>query len=128
MSDMSSLSPEGRPQIGPPPRVFHSHSLLFVLLRVGIYIALAEGITSALQWIMVILSAGERSLYSPRILTISEGSLLAGVFAAGVAMSLLEGRSFGDYGLPLRGAFGNLFWHGAFFGLGAIRAEISGIL
>ena len=121
---MSSLSPEGPPQIGPPPRVFHSHSLLFVLLRVGIYIALAEGITSALQWIMVTLSAGERSLYSPRILTISEGSLLAGVFAAGVAMSLLEGRSFGDYGLPLRGAFGKLFWQGALFGLAEISAVI----
>ena len=124
MSDVSSLSPEGPPQIGPPPGVFHSHSLLFVLLRVGIYIALAEGITSALQWIMVTLSAGERSLYSPRILTISEGSLLAGVFAAGVAMSLLEGRSFGDYGLPLRGAFGKLFWQGALFGLAEISAVI----
>ena len=121
---MSSLSPEGPPQIGPPPRVFHSHSLLFVLLRVGIYIALAEGITSALQWIMVTLSAGERSLYSPRILTISEGSSLAGVFAAGLAMSLLEGRSFGDYGLPLRGAFGKLFWQGAWFGLAEISAVI----
>ena len=127
MSDVGLLNPESSPQTNPPPAehgVFHSHSLLFVLLRVGIYIALAEGITSALQWIMVTLSAGERSLYSPRILTISEGSLLAGVFAAGVAMSLLEGRSFGDYGLPLRGAFGKLFWQGALFGLAEISAVI----
>src|SRR5260370_10104379 len=100
---------------------------MFVLLRVGIYIALAEGISFALQWIMVALSAGERSLYSPRILTISEGSLLAGVFAAGVAMSLLEGRSFGDYGLPLRSAFGKLFWQGALFGLAEISAVIAAI-
>ncbi len=121
MSDVGLLNPESSPQTNPPPAehgVFHSHSLLFVLLRVGIYIALAEGITSALQWIMVTLSAGERSLYSPK------GSLLAGVFAAGVAMSLLEGRSFGDYGLPLRGAFGKLFWQGALFGLAEISAMI----
>ena len=127
MSDAGLLNPESSPQTNPPPAehgVFQSQSLLFVLLRVGIYIALAEGITSALQWIMVTLSAGERSLYSPRILTISEGSLLAGVFAAGVAMSLLEGRSFGDYGLPLRGAFGKLFWQGALFGLAEISAVI----
>ena len=127
MSDVGLLNPESSPQTNPPPAehgVFQSQSLLFVLLRVGIYIALAEGITSALQWIMVTLSAGERSLYSPRILTISEGSLLAGVFAAGVAMSLLEGRSFGDYGLPLRGAFGKLFWQGALFGLAEISAVI----
>jgi len=127
MSDVGLLNPESSPQTNPPPAehgVFQSQSLLFVLLRVGIYIALAEGITSALQWIMVTLSAEERSLYSPRILTISEGSLLAGVFAAGVAMSLLEGRSFGDYGLPLRGAFGKLFWQGALFGLAEISAVI----
>jgi len=127
MSDVGLLNPESSPQTNPPPAehgVFQSQSLLFVLLRVGIYIALAEGITSALQWIMVTLSAGERSLYSPRILTISEGSLLAGVFAAGLAMSLLEGRSFGDYGLPLRGAFGKLFWQGALFGLAEISAVI----
>jgi membrane protease YdiL (CAAX protease family) len=127
MSDVSSLNPEGPPQISPPPAergVFHTHSLLFVLLRIGMYFALAEGVSFALRWIMVALSAGEISIYSPKILTIAEVSSLAGAFAAGIAMSQLEGRSFGDYGLPLRGAFGKLFWQGALFGL----AEISAVL
>jgi membrane protease YdiL (CAAX protease family) len=128
MSDVSSLSPEGPPQISPPPAergVFHTHSLLFVLLRIGIYFALAEGVSFALQWIMVALSAGEISVYSPTILTISEGSSLAGAFAAGIAMSQLEERSFGNYGLPLRGAFGKLFWQGTLFGLAEISAVIA---
>jgi len=127
MSDVSSLSPEGPPQISPPPAergVFHTDSLLFVLLRIGMYFALAEGVSYALRWIMVALSAGEISIYSPKILTIAEVSSLAGAFAAGIAMSQLEGRSFGDYGLPWRGAFGKLFWQGALFGL----AEISAVL
>ena len=127
MSDVGSLSPEGPPQISPPSAergVFHTHSLLFVLLRIGMYFALAEGVSFALQWIMVALSAGEISIYSPKILTISEGSSLAGAFAAGIAMSQLEGRSFADYGLPLHGAFGKLFWQGALFGL----VEISSVL
>jgi uncharacterized protein len=127
MSDVSSLSPEGPPQISPPPAergVFHTHSLLFVLLRIGMYFALAEGVSYALRWIMVALSAGEISIYSPKILTIAEVSSLAGAFAAGIAMSQLEGRAFGDYGLPLRGAFGKLFWQGALFGL----VEISAVL
>jgi uncharacterized protein len=130
MSDPSFLNPEGFPQISPPPAehgVFQSQSLLFVLLRVAIYFALAEGISFALQWIMVALSAGEPSLYSPKILTISEGSSLAGAFAAGIAMSQLEGRPLGDYGLPLRGAFGKLFWQGALFGLAEISAVIAAI-
>jgi membrane protease YdiL (CAAX protease family) len=127
MSDASFLNPRGPPQISPPPAehgVFQSSSLLFVLLRLGIYIALAEGIGFALQWIMVALSAGERSLYSPTNLAIAESGSLVGAFAAGVAMSQLEGRSFGDYGLPLRGAFGKLFWQGALFGLAEISAVI----
>jgi membrane protease YdiL (CAAX protease family) len=129
-TDATLLNPEGPPQTSPPPaghRIFQSQSLLFVLLRIFIYIALSTGITFALQWIMAALMPGERSLYSPKILTISEGSLLAGAFAAGVAMSQLEGRSFGDYGLPLQGAFGKLFWQGALFGLTEISAVIGAI-
>jgi len=129
-TDATLLNPEGPPQTSPPPaghRIFQSQSLLFVLLRIFIYIALSTGITFALQWIMAALMPGERSLYSPRILTISEGSLLAGAFAAGVAMSHLEGRSFDEYGLPLRGAFGKLFWQGALFGLAEISIVIGAI-
>jgi uncharacterized protein len=130
MSDVSSLTPEGPPQVSPPPAergIFQSQSLVFVLLRIGMYFALAEGVSFALQWIMVALSPGERSLYSPTILTISEASSLAGAFAAGIAMSQLEGRFFGDYGLPLRGAFGKLFWQGTLFGLAEISAVIAAI-
>jgi len=93
----------------------------------GIYAALAMGISSALEWIILALSAAEPFLYSPRLLTISEASSLTGVFVAGMAMSHLEGRSFGDYGLPLRGAFGELFWQGALFGLAEISAVITAI-
>jgi membrane protease YdiL (CAAX protease family) len=88
---------------------------------------LSTGITFALQWITAALMPGERSLYSPKILTISEGSLLAGAFAAGAAMSQLEGRSFGEYGLSSQGAFGKLFWQGALFGLAEISVVIGAI-
>jgi membrane protease YdiL (CAAX protease family) len=130
MTDATFLNPEGSPQTSPPPaesRVFQSHSLLFVFLRICIYVALATGISFALQWIMATLLTGERSLYSPKSLLIAEGSSFAGVFAAGVAMSRLEGRSFGNYGLPARGAFGKLFWQGALFGLAEISAVIGAI-
>jgi membrane protease YdiL (CAAX protease family) len=39
-------------------------------------------------------------------------------------MSQLEARPFGDYGLPVRCAFGKLFWQGALFGLIEISALI----
>jgi uncharacterized protein len=130
MSDTGSWNPENSLHISPPPAehgVFHSTSLLPVLLRICIYVALATGIIFVLQWALAVLVDGEPSLYSPKILTISEGSQLAGAFLAGMAMSRMEGRSFGAYGLPPRGALGKLFWQGALFGLVEISAVIATI-
>jgi membrane protease YdiL (CAAX protease family) len=132
MTDTTSLTPQGPPQVdqasAPEHGVFQSTSILFVLLRICIFTVLAIGISFALQWILATLSVGDRrSPYSPINLAISEASSLAGVIAAGVAMSRLERRSFGEYGLPARGAFGKLFWQGALFGLLEISAVIGGI-
>jgi len=40
----------------------------------------------------------------------------AAAFGAAVVMSFIEHRSIGTYGLPVRGAFGKLFWQGALIG------------
>jgi hypothetical protein len=128
MSDATSPDPSQPQQTVPPPAgpgIFQSQSLFFVVLRIGIYIAVSTGISFAMQWILAAFSDG--SLYSPRNLVISEASSLAGAFAAAAAMSQLEGHSFADYGLPLRGAFGKLFWQGTFFGLAEITAVIGAI-
>src|SRR5467141_940124 len=122
----ANLNVEGPPSKIPPRenRLFKGQGIPFVLLRICIFIALATGISFALQWIAAGLSGGERSIYSPRNLTLSEGALMAGALAAGLIMSQLEGRPFGDYGLPVRWAFGKLFWQGALFGLIEISAVI----
>ena len=52
---------------------------------------------------------------------------MIGALAAGLVMSQLEGRPFGDYGLPVRSAFGKLFWQGALFGLIEISLVIGAI-
>jgi hypothetical protein len=127
MSDASFSNSEAPPQISPPPtghRIFQSQSLIFILLRIGMYLALATGITYAVLWIAAALMPGRHSSYSPKILAISETGSLVGAFAAGLIMSQLEARPFGDYGLPSRGAFGKLFWQGAVFGLVEISAVI----
>src|ERR1700687_4245882 len=88
MGDAPFLNSEGPAQTSPPPAensVFQSQSPVFVLMRICIYIALTMGISFVLQWIMAALLAGDRSLYSPKILAISEGSSLAGAPAAGQA-------------------------------------------
>src|SRR5260370_1634275 len=80
--DTPLLPPPGPPQVeqAPPPEhgVFQSPSILFVLLRICIFTVLAIGISFALQWILVTLSPGDRSPYSPINLPISEVCSLAG--------------------------------------------------
>ena len=127
MSNSTFSNLEVPPPPSPPPtghRIFLSQSLLFILLRIGMYVALAMGITYAFLWIAAALMPGRHSLYSPKILAISEAGSLVGAFVAGLIMSQLETRPFGDYGLPARGAFGKLFWQGAVFGLVEISAVI----
>ena len=127
MSEATFSTPELSPPPSPPAaghRIFQSQSLIFILLRIGMFIALSAGITYALTWIAAGLMPGHHSPYSPKILTISELASLAGALAAGLIMSQLEGRSFGEYGLPSRGVFGKLFWQGALFGVLEISAVI----
>jgi CAAX protease family protein len=126
MSDTNLPNPEGPPQTTPTAgnRFFRGHSVPLALLHICIYIALSMGISFALQWIAATLLGGGRSGYSPGILAISESALMAGALASGLVMAQLEGRPFGDYGLPGRFAFGRLFWQGALFGLIEISAVI----
>jgi uncharacterized protein len=104
--------------------LFRSPSLPFVFLRLCLYVALVEGISYALQWIsrFAIPSAQYSSL--PNRLMLGESIDLVSALSAAWVMSRLEGRRFGEYGLPGRAAFGKLFWQGALFGL----VEISTVL
>jgi hypothetical protein len=127
MSDTNLETAEGSPLPNTTGgnRFFKGHSVPFALLHICIYIALSVGISYALQWIAATFLRGEPSIYSPKILAISEGALVAGALASGLVMAKLEARPFGDYGLPERFAFGKLFWRGALFGLIEISAVIA---
>lgn len=46
----------------------------------------------------------------------------AAVLIATALMARAEGRSFADYGLPARRAFGGWFWKGVLWGLGSVSA------
>jgi uncharacterized protein len=105
-------------------RAFQSSAFLFVFLRICIYLILAYGISYALQFAFKSFLRGESSPLAPRILMAGETIALAGAFLAAWIMAGLEKRSFGAYGLPLRGAFGKLFWQGVSLGLLEISAVV----
>jgi len=117
----------GNQEILEPPSTisfFRGPSLPFVFLRLCLYVALVEGISYALQWISRFALPGARYSSLPNRLMLGESIDLVSALSAAWVMARLEGRRFGEYGLPGRTAFGKLFWLGALFGL----VEISSVL
>jgi membrane protease YdiL (CAAX protease family) len=104
--------------------LFRGPSLPFIFLRLCLYVALGQVIGYALQWVArLILPSGAYSSL-PNGMMLGESIDLVSAFFAALVMSRLEGRAFGEYGLPGRAAFGKLFCQGALFGL----VEISMVL
>jgi uncharacterized protein len=108
----------------PGPNFFRKPDLPFVLLRVFLYLILAEAFTYEFFWIASFFRPNGQPSFTTQYLMTSECIRFVGVFAAAWVMSHLERRPTGEYGLPLRAALGKRFWQGAAFGL----TEISAVL
>jgi len=104
--------------------LFRGSSLAFVFLRLCLYVALVEAISYALQWISRFALPGAQYSSLPNRLMLGESIDLVSALSAAWVMSRLEGRRFGEYGLPGHTAFGKLFWQGTLFGF----VEISSVL
>jgi hypothetical protein len=92
--------------------------------RAGVYASLVFVLFAAGQLAADALGLVHR--FNPRDLTpgpilVQDVPLLLAALAAAAALSFIEGKSIGGYGLPLQGAFRKYFWQGALWGL----AEIS---
>ncbi len=61
---------------------------------------------------------------TPATVITQELLFISATFIAVLLMAWIEGRSFSDYGLPLRGAFGGRFWKGSVWGIVAFSATI----
>lgn len=97
-------------------RIFFSPSglrvgwrLLIFLLLISFF-SLAIGFNPAVRHIMRTLQAG--GTITPAAVILTEGLQLLALMLAASIMAWSEKRSFADYGLPLRRAFGKLFWAG----------------
>jgi uncharacterized protein len=53
---------------------------------------------------------------------VSEVGLMLAAILPGFVMARIEGRPFGEFGLPARGAFGRNFWVGALWGISSLTA------
>jgi uncharacterized protein len=79
--------------------------LIYRGLRFGLYVVLAYGLPDmSFLWRQLAAELG----------------LAIIALAPALLMSRIEGRAFGDYGLPVGNAFGKLFWTGVVWGIGSL--------
>ncbi len=116
---LSPLPPEGFP------------SKLFLLdggLRAGWRLLIYAAFVAALFFgsSLVLRQFGRPSpgVFSPGYLLVQEAFSFLAIFAAALIMAKLERRSAGIYGLPMRDAFGKLFWRGCLIGLIEVSALV----
>ena len=68
-----------------------------------------------------------RAVLTPGVVLFSEGIRVVAAMATGDLMRRIENRSFADYGLSLRMAFGKRFWQGAAFGFALLTVLMGSI-
>jgi len=98
--------------------------------RLAIFLIVFVALVATLQVALMHIPAAARHMHRPEkgqpiVMTaggqiISEGLQVLILFVAVWVMSLIEKKSFGDYGLPAQGAFGKRFWQGIAFGFVSI--------
>ena len=90
--------------------------LIFVVLLVLCVVAIRLGLRQ-IPPLRRVLDQAQSGTITPSFEFVFEPAVIAGLFLVTFLMAKIEKRSFWSYGLPLKGAFGKLFWQGAIWGL-----------
>ncbi len=89
--------------------------------RLLVFIAINMLVAAGVRLVLPASLKQQRAWTAPFFL-LDEALGFAVAWVAAAVMARLEKRSFADYGLPLRGAFGGRFWAGTLWGLVAVVA------
>ncbi len=118
ISEPSSTSPvQCRPPEGIAHKVFLKKDGLRAGWRLLIYAAFVLGLGFGGEMVLQHLIRPARGAFSPGFWFANEVFSFTVVFGVALIMAQIEHRPPGVYGLPLRGAFGKLFWQGGLIGL-----------
>jgi len=112
-----SAAPGRAAENGTLVRIFLNSQGLRAGWRLLLYVIFLVALFFCLKMLAVQLWKSTPGVFSIGNLFLAEVIGFASAFGAAVLMSLIEHRPIGLYGLPVRGAFGKLFWLGSFFGL-----------
>jgi len=92
--------------------------------RLLIYAAFVAGLGFGGGLVLRQFVRPSHGVFSPGYMFIQEAFSFSVIFAAAVIMAQIERQSVGVYGLPLKGAFGKLFWQGCLIGLVEVSALV----
>jgi membrane protease YdiL (CAAX protease family) len=97
--------------------VFPGPKGLQLVTRWVIYLAMAWAVFQVEGWLVVSLQSNVGVLWWRMMI---EASMMLAAILPGFVMARIEGRPFGDFGLPLRRAFGRNFWAGTLWGIASL--------
>ena len=128
---MTNLTPPpdfpAPPRSGIATRIFLNESGVRGIWRLLVYAGMVAGLGFIGLVLLQTIVGPTRGILSFDYWFPYEALCFAVVFGAALVMARLEGRSPGVYGLPLKGAFGKLFWQGCLLGLIEVSALIGSI-
>lgn len=133
-----STAPVPTPPLPPPSTIFRGPNGIRAGWRVLIFLALVAAVSLVLASPFLLLrlagkgkAAGQASFgvsgLTPLGLGISDATLFVVPAIAALIMARIERRTWGQYGLPARSAFGKDFWIGTLAGFSAISGCLLGI-
>ncbi|MGH9714604.1 MAG: lysostaphin resistance A-like protein [Candidatus Acidiferrales bacterium] len=102
--------------------------VMFVAIFVALqYIVIQRGLRLVPEFREIAKQTQVGGIVTPQFEFVFEGAIILVTFLATWITGRIEKRPFGDYGIPLRGAFGKLFWQGVIWGLVFETVEILAI-
>ena len=114
--DVSPAPPSAPPE-GLRGNIFLNKGELRAGWRLMLYAGFVGGLVFAGGIVLVLFVPPVHNHYFPGSWFTEEVFSFLVIFGAALIMARIEHRPVGAYGLPVRGAFGKLFWQGWLFGL-----------
>ena len=98
-------------------KIFIGPDGLRPLWRLVLYVILYRALRLAVR---LLIYYGLPDMGDLRLQAVAYAGLAIAAIAAALVMGRIENRPFGTYGLPLRSAFGKMFWLGSLWGFGSL--------
>jgi len=92
--------------------------------RFSLFLVISFAVGAVIRWATSGLPPESKSGWTAGLFVVAEGLSLVAAWIVTAIMGRMERRSFGVYGLPLRGIMGRHFWEGALWGLLAVVALV----